>query len=132
MKRFVLRNEIISLWMGWYFYQMPRNLLLAWKNFLLFYLNFFSLPLLLKTLFSHWHRYSWAYPGGFDLGKYFEVFFSNLLSRIIGAVVRMSLIFLGILVEIFLILAGTVIFFLWLILPFLLIFGLFFAFWLLF
>lgn len=108
----------------WHYFEMPGNILVGWKNFLKFNLNFFSIPLLLKTFFSPWRRYKWSYPRGLIIGKYLEVFFSNLISRVIGAMMRIILILFGILIEIFLILGGAVVFVGWLVLPIFLILGL--------
>jgi len=115
------KQNIFFQWLSWQFLEVPKNILAGWKNFLKFGINYFSVPLLLKTLFSHWRRYRWAYPKGFDIGKYLETFFSNLISRILGAILRFFLIIIGILVEIFIIFAGIIIFFGWLVLPILLI-----------
>jgi hypothetical protein len=49
------------------------------------------------------------------------------MSRTIGALVRIGLIFCGVLIEIFIFLSGAILFLLWLFLPFLLIFGFFFG-----
>jgi len=122
------KQNIIIQWLSWQFFEMPGNILKAWKNFLKFNLNYFSIPLLLKTLFSPWRRYKVSYGRGFDVGRYFEVFLSNLIFRGLGAIMRIFLIFIGLFVEIFLILGGLIIFFGWLILPLLLILGLVFGF----
>lgn len=121
-------QNIFFQWIFWHFFEVPLSILKAWGNFLKFNLNYFSIPLLIKTLFSPWRRYLWAYPKGFDIGKYFEVFTSNLISRILGAIMRVFLIIIGLLVEIFLIFGGLLIFFGWLVLPLFLIFGLIFGF----
>lgn len=117
-------QNILIQYLFWQFFEVPKEILKAWRNFLKFYLNYFSIPLLFKTLFSYWRRYRWFYPRGLRIGKYLEVFFSNLFSRFLGAVMRIILIFIGLLVEIFLIFAGIIIFLGWLILPILLILGL--------
>ena len=117
-------QNIVLQYLSWHFLEASRNILRVWKNFLKFGLNYFSITLLLKSLFSPWHKYSWAYPRGFYIGKYLEVFISNLISRILGAVLRIFLIVFGILTEIFIVFAGIIIFLGWLILPVLLIFGL--------
>jgi len=121
-------QNIFLQYLGWQFWEMPKSILISWKNFLRFGLNYFSLPLLLKTFFSPWRQYKWSYGKGFDIGRYLEVFISNLISRTLGAVLRIFLIIIGILVEIFIIFAGMIIFFGWLILPALLIAGLIFGF----
>ena len=121
-------QNIFSQWVFWQFFEMPRNILKAWRNFLLFNLNYFSIPLLLKTFFSLWRRYKWSYGKGFDIKRYLEAFFSNLISRTLGAILRSFLIFIGLLAEIFIIFAGIIIFLGWFVLPVLLIGGLIFGF----
>jgi len=118
---------ILIQYLSWHFSDVPKDILRGWKNFLKFGLNYFSISSLFKTLFSHWRKYRWFYPKGFDIGKYIEVFFSNLISRILGAILRIFLIITGVLAEIFIIFAGIVIFLGWLILPALLIAGLIFG-----
>jgi len=120
-----LKQNIFFLWLSWQVFEVPRNILRTWGNFLRFGLNYFSIPFLLKTIFSPWRRYVWVYPKGFDIGIYFEVFFSNLISRILGAIMRIFLILIGVLVEIFIIFAGFFVFLGWLILPILLISGIY-------
>ncbi len=123
-----LKQNIVIQWLCWQFFDVPKEILKAWKNFLLFNFNYFSVVLLIKTFFSHWRRYSWSYGRGFDIKRYVEVFFSNLLSRILGAMVRSVLIAVGLLIEAFIVLVGAIIFVSWLILPALLIMGLVFGF----
>lgn len=115
---------IFRQYLLWHFYDATRDILKAWRNFLKFNLNYFSIPLLMRTLFSHWRRYSMSYGKGFDIGRYFEAFVFNMMSRGIGAILRIFLILIGLLVQTFIILAGTIVFISWLILPLLLIIGL--------
>jgi len=122
-----ISQNILILYFQWHFFDVPKGILKAWKNFLLFNLNYFSIPLLLKTFFSHWRRYRYSYGRGFDLGRYFEVFTFNLLSRVLGAIMRSILILLGLVGEIFIVFLGLILFLAWLILPAFLIFGLYFG-----
>ncbi len=124
MKDVAKKENIILMWLYWHFLEMPKNILQAWRNFLLFNLNYFSVPLLFKTFFSPWHGYRWSYGRGFDIGRYAGVFASNLISSILGAILRIFLIVIGLTIEIFIIIAGAVIFLIWLLLPFILIKGL--------
>ena len=111
----------------WQFFDVPKAILKGWQNFLLFNLNYFSVPTLLKTLFSHWRRYRYPYGRVFEIWKNFETFVFNMMSRIIGAILRTIFIIIGLLLEILIILIGITIFLGWLILPFLLISGLIFG-----
>src|SRR3989344_6842987 len=122
MRQFLTQN-IISLWFSWYFFDVPKEILTGWRNFLLFGLNYFSIPLLLKTLFSHWRRYSWSYGRGFDIARYLNVFGSNLISRLLGAFMRTILIFFGIIAEIFIFIFWLMVFMGWFLLPILLFLG---------
>jgi len=123
-----LKQNILFQWLSWHFFEVPRDILIAWKNYLKFYLNYFSIPLLLKSFFSPWKRYKVSYGRGFDIGKYFEAFSSNLIFRILGAIMRSFVIIIGLLVEVFIIFTGLLIFFSWLILPAILIIGVIFGF----
>ncbi len=122
------KQSIFLQWLSWRFLDVTKGILMAWGNFLKFGLNYFSLPLLLKTLFSPWRRYTWKYSKTFDIGQYSEVFFSNLISRILGLTFRLFLIFFGLLTEIFFIFGGLFVLFIWFILPFLIIVGFYFGF----
>lgn len=124
----ILRQNIIFLWLEWQFFEAPRGILKAWRNYLKFNLNYFSVPVLLKTFFSPWRRYQYSYGRGFNLGRYFETFTFNMMSRIIGAVLRLFFIFLGLFCEIFIVFGGLVIFLGWLALPLLVLFGFWFSF----
>lgn len=114
-------SSIITTWIFWHFYEAPKFLLQVWQNFINFGLNFFSVPLFLKTFFSPWKKYNWAYPKHFAVQKFFETLVSNIFSRLIGALLRLALIIAGILLQVFILLAGAIIFIGWLALPFLLI-----------
>ena len=107
----------------WQFFDVPKAILKAWQNFLLFNLNYFSVPTLLKTFFSHWRRYGSSYGRVFEVWKNFEVFVFNMMSRIIGVILRTIFIIVGLLLEILIILIGIIIFLGWLFLPFLLVLG---------
>ena len=100
---------------------MPKKIIDAWRDVFKFYFNYFSIPLLVKTFFSPWRNYLWSYGKGFDLGRYIEVLFSNLTSRIIGAILRSGLIILGLAVEFFVVLVGIIILLAWLFFPWFLI-----------
>jgi hypothetical protein len=121
-------QNIFVVWMSWQFVEMPRFLLGVWKNYVLFALNYFSLPILLKSLFSPWRRYRWNYPRGFDVGEFFSTLVSNVFSRLIGALVRIVLIVAGIAFQIFVIFVGLIIFLLWILVPFIIIAGFVFIF----
>jgi len=118
---FAPQKTLASQWFFWHFYEMPKFLFLVWKNYLSFGLNYFSVPLLLLTLFSPWKKYRWRYPKGFDIGEYFSTFVSNIFSRIIGAICRFSLIIIGIVAQIFIFTLGMVVILFWFLIPVILV-----------
>lgn len=128
MVEFSLTKNILIQYLVWHFFDVSKEILKGWRNYLLFNLNYFSIPLLFKTFFSHWRQYKWGYGRGFDIGRYIEAFFSNLISRVLGAIMRSVLIFIGIITEIFIIFLGAVIFLGWIFLPVFILSGLYFAF----
>lgn len=65
-------------------------------NLLWFINRVFSIPHLLRTLFSPWHRMVEEDKTGFDLEKFAEKVVVNLMSRLVGAVVRIPIIILGV------------------------------------
>ncbi|PIR58328.1 MAG: hypothetical protein COY04_01480 [Parcubacteria group bacterium CG_4_10_14_0_2_um_filter_7_35_8] len=118
-------QNIILLWLVWYFIETPQQILKGWKNILSFNFNYFSIPLLFKTLFSYWHQYRWYYPRGFDIGQYLEVFFSNLISRILGAIIRIFMIIFGIIIETLIFIIGIILIIIWLMMPALIVLTIF-------
>jgi hypothetical protein len=118
----IITRNIFLKWIWWQFFEVPKNILKAWKNFLKFGLNYFSTPLLIRTLFYPWRKYKWLYPRGFQLGDYFEALFSNAIFRILGALFRSVFIIIGIFFEILIFFIGLSIFLAWLILPLFLVF----------
>lgn len=114
---------IFFQYLAWHFIDVPRAFGRAWRNYLYFVLNYFSVPLLLKTFFSHWRRYASSYGKGFNPRRYVEALVFNAMSRVIGMILRTLFIILGIGAEAFIFCAGLIILMLWIILPVLLVAG---------
>lgn len=107
---------VLVFW-KWYYGEAAKNVLTAWKNFILFAVNYFSIPLLFKTLFVPWKRDFTKKPKGLDFKKLFEYIAFNLVSRGLGFLVRFSMIIAGAVFLILIIVLGAVFFILWLVLP---------------
>lgn len=122
------RENIIVLWTFWHFFEMPAFLVSVWKNYIFFGLNYFSVPLLAKTLFSPWRRYKWAYPRGFDPVEFFNTLVSNIFSRFLGALCRIVLIIIGCIAQVFILLAGPIVILVWVLIPFIIVGALFYVF----
>ncbi len=115
------QKNIFIQWFIWHFIGMPNFLVLIWRNYIVFSLDFFSAPLLLATLFSPWKKYSWGYPKFFSITEYLSTFISNFFSRIIGAICRIVLIILSVFVLAFIIFVGFIIILSWVLMPFIFI-----------
>jgi len=112
-----MRQNILIQYFQWHFAEMPKEILRIWKNYFRYYSYLFSIPLLLKTLFAPWRKYSWSYGRGFNVRRWAEAFVSNSFSRIIGAIMRSFLILAGMIMEIFVLIIGGIIFLLWMLAP---------------
>jgi len=121
------KRNIFLQFLVWHFYEVTGGILKAFKNFLFFNFNYFSIGLLAKTLFSHWRRFRESYGRGFDIKRYFEAFVTNMISRILGAIVRTVVIIIGLVVEVFIFIGGIIVFLTWIFLPILLLLGLYFG-----
>jgi ATP-dependent Clp protease ATP-binding subunit ClpC len=120
----ILTKNILLQWLTWHFLEVPRNILRIFKGFLLFNFNYFSVPFLLKTLLAPWRKYGESYGRGFDLKRYLETFIFNSTSRILGAIVRIVMILVGLIFEVFIFISGAILLFVWIFLPILLIISL--------
>ncbi len=116
---------LLKIFFYWYFIEKPIFFIKIGKNFFLFSLQYFSIILLFKTLFLHWHNYKWQYVKGFRIIKNLEVFISNLISRFIGMFIRFFLIIIGFIVQFFIIFFIILFIFLWLLFPFIIFYLIF-------
>lgn len=120
--------NIFIKYLYWQLILTPKKVLTIIKNYLVFGLEFFSIKDTLRSLFSPWRRYLWDYGRGFDIGKYLEVFFSNIITRAIGFVMRLFLIALFIIYEITVLALGIIALALFVSYPFLVVYGIIYSF----
>jgi len=109
--------QIFAIYFYWHYGPGFKGLLRIWKNFVLFGYNYFSIGILLNTLFSPWHRISSSYGRGFDPMVWTRVFMENMITRLIGAVVRSVVISIGLVVEVFILSIGASLVVIWIFLP---------------
>ena len=93
--------------------------------------DYFSIDLLLKTLFAPYRQISAGQVRG-PIGVQLRAFFDQLLSRIIGAIIRTFMIIIGLVCIFFYLLIGLLLLIFWAVVPLIPIIGmlLFFAGWL--
>lgn len=93
------------------------------KNRLKISADFFSIGLLIETLFSPFRQISAGRVGG-SISNQIRAFFDKLLSRVIGSIVRTFMIIAGLIVMLTQILFGFLVVMFWLIVPLLPVIGL--------
>lgn len=113
--------SLLKTYFAWHY---SVALLGIWKIFIdieWFLYNFFSTKLFLQTLFSKWRRLGEKRTKKVDIMDFFTVLVVNTLMRIIGVFVRLFLIIMSV---VFMVVCGVisiVVFFVWLVLPLLII-----------
>jgi ATP-dependent Clp protease ATP-binding subunit ClpC len=102
----------------WHYTQGFSFYLNRWVFYTQWVNHYFSLTTLLSTLFSPWKRLVEEDKSpGFNIQKYFEAFMFNVISRGIGAVVRFTLIWAGLIILLLVYFGGAIGVIIWLILP---------------
>jgi hypothetical protein len=114
---------IILDYLFWQYIEMPKRILRAWRNMLAFGFNFFSVGYCFKTIFSPWKKTIWTYPKGLDISGFLEIFFSNLISRILGFIMKVFVIFSSFIYEAFTLIIGASLLIIWLVMPIIAIIG---------
>ena len=116
--------KIISIALGylrWHYSRALKSIIGIWRNFLYFVTQFFSFSLLIKNFFAPWKRMSDPYPHNFIIKDYIFSFIVNLITRLVGIIMRLGLFLIGLFVYIFLALLLPVVLVAWLLLPLILI-----------
>jgi len=119
------KRNMLSALIIWHFSTAAKGLATAWRNFLVFNLKYFPVKELFRTLFSHWKRSADSYGRGLDIGGFARAFLGNMISRVIGAMIRTAIIIVGLAVEIFIFFAGLFMLLIWIFLPILIVIGFF-------
>jgi len=97
----------------WHYLWSLSDLFHNWLLVIRFVINYFSIPILLKTLFRPWRRMGEVRKGIFD----FEFILIDMLMRFVGFVLRTAMIFLGFIATFLSIIIGPILFVFWVALP---------------
>jgi hypothetical protein len=108
---------VISSYTLWHYTEALKRMFGIWTNFLWFFYNFFSIPVLLKTLFAPFERLHESRTRKFDLEDALSTFAVNITMRLVGAVMRLAIITAGIITIAASVIAGIVAYIIWLLLP---------------
>lgn len=112
---------VIHHYLLWHYGQAFRQIRHLSKNFLWFTVHFFSLPQLARSLIAPWRRITTERGSRFNLEDLAGYLIINLISRLIGVVLRTIVITLGLLTLLLLIIGTVIIYLAWILAPLLII-----------
>lgn len=94
-----MADSLLISWVRWHYTRGVSGLIRIARTFLEFSFHLFSVEELLQTFFAPWHGIIWRVQGkAWFSGTTFEAFIGNIISRILGALMRSMLIAAGIVV----------------------------------
>ncbi len=102
----------------WHYTKGLQFYISRWLSYFDWVNHYFSVPLLIQTLFSPWKRLVVDdRMSGFNLRRFVEKITFNIISRGIGALIRFSLFWVGLALIIVVCLVGVLGLFIWLVVP---------------
>ncbi|MEK7585359.1 MAG: hypothetical protein AAB455_02520 [Patescibacteria group bacterium] len=109
--------RLLKSYLGWHY----GLALVAWwriyRDLLWFVYNFFSLPIIFRTLLAPWRRLGESYPKGFSPEVVAETIVINTLMRLVGVVFRLGFLIFALPVIVIVFLLGLVALIFWLAAP---------------
>ena len=108
---------LLTAYTQWHYGNAFVSMFVLWMNGLWFTTHFFSIFLLLKTLFSPWKRLTETYKGGLNLDNILELIIVNTLMRLVGAFFRSVIIVLGLVALAVVLISGALFFIIWFFAP---------------
>ena len=110
--------RIIPGYLLWHYTKALVGAFVIWKDAVWFIGHYFSIRVLLLSLFSPWKRITEERKRSFDLENIASVILVGLISRIIGAVVRLVIVIVGIVALILSFISIVVFYLFWITAPF--------------
>lgn len=110
---------VLQYYFVWHYSVALKALWHLWRNFLWFTIHFFSIPLLLRSLFAPWKRMTEPAGKGWDFEAIAGSIVIGFFSRLVGATLRLILIVLGSIVLLLECIGLIVLYCFWLLAPFL-------------
>lgn len=104
-------------YIAWHYSRALNSLWRIGNNLIWFFYHFFSIPLLVHTMFVPWRRLSEKKTTGLDLGNMLGRLIINVIMRLVGFIVRLATISVGILFCLGILFVSMVCTIFWLIAP---------------
>jgi hypothetical protein len=109
---------IAPYYIHWHYGRALRGIVDITNNLIWFLWNFFSIGLLLQTLFAPWQRLEEDHKRvGLNVEAYVSSLMLNTVMRFVGFVIRLIFILIGFVAIIFVTISGSIVFVVWLALP---------------
>ena len=113
--------SIMHHYIFWHYTSAFGEILHVWKNLMWFTFNFFSLPQMVKSYLTPWKRMTEERGNTFNFEDLAGFIIINLISRIIGIILRTTIIIMGLISLSILIVGIIATYIFWLLAPLLLI-----------
>jgi hypothetical protein len=113
--------SIVHHYFFWHYSRALGEIFSLWKNLMWFVGHFFSLRQLAASWFSPWKRIVERRGEKWNLEDIAGYIIINIVSRIIGTVIRTVIIILGVISFLATIVGGVVVYVFWILAPFILI-----------
>ncbi|OIO53312.1 hypothetical protein AUJ46_05580 [Candidatus Peregrinibacteria bacterium CG1_02_54_53] len=118
LKRPTFVAQIIATdFLPWVLWQEPLNILRAYFDYAKAFAEILSVPFLFKTLASPWKGIAEEMPSALQWDKFLQAFFVNLVTRMIGMVIRLIAIVASLILQILLFAIFLVLFVGWFVFP---------------
>lgn len=102
----------------WHYTLAFIDIFSIWRNIAVFVYNFFSIPVLARTFFAPWKRiHADRKTQGLNLADLAATFCINFIMRVLGAIMRTTIIIAGITTLSIVIIVGLTFFLLWALVP---------------
>lgn len=108
---------MVPYYIRWHYGKALSDLVIIAGNFIWFAWHFFSIELMLRTLFSPWQRLSEEKKSGFDVESFFSAIAINTVMRFVGLIVRLVFIVIGLACIIIISALSVIAFAVWIALP---------------
>jgi len=109
--------SIMHHYLLWHYSRAYREIFHVWLNLLWFIVHFFSLPQLMRSWLAPWKRMTEGRGEKWNLEDLAAFVIVNIISRIIGAILRTTVIITGLLSLTTTIVAGFIVFIFWVFAP---------------
>lgn len=110
--------RVLTRYFVWHYSLALADLWHLTGNFCWFFYHFFSIPIVVRTLFAPWRRLGERYRRQLDPGALLGTFIVNTLMRLVGLVIRTVFLVVGLLVLFLTVIFSLMLFAVWLTLPF--------------